>query len=157
MMNHGSHKSTSLPQRERPSIIMQFTAPPSLDDVLAIAHMHLETLPEELLEKCHELTLAIDDFPDPATEQDQGINDPYELLALFKAGSQMAPGVTKKSNHNADVLTLYRRPILDMWCESGEDLSQLIRQVMIGELGEAHEFSEADIDEMLTRHYQGLL
>ncbi len=150
------HVKAAGSSRERHQIIMQYTVPPSLDEILGMANAHLETLPEELLEKCSELSVTVDDFPDSVTEQDQGIADAYELLALFKAGSQIAPGVTKKTTHGEDILVLYRRPILDLWCEGGEDLNQLIRHIMIGELGEAFEFSETDIDDMLSRHYQGL-
>lgn len=155
-MGYG-HLKSPVTVSERHQIIMQFTTPPSLDDVLTIANSHLETLPEELIEKCHELSVMVDDFPDTATEQDTGITDPYELLAVFKAGSQISPGVTRKSVTGEDVLVLYRRPILDMWSETGDDLNQLVRQIMIGELGECLEFSESEIEDMMARHYQGLL
>jgi predicted Zn-dependent protease with MMP-like domain len=46
---------------------------------------------------------------------------------------------------------------LDMWCESGEDLAAVLRQVMIEEIGKGFDFSEDDIDEMNARHYQGAL
>lgn len=136
---------------------MQFTAAPTTDDLAGIAAAHLLTLPDELLEKCQDLTIEIEEFPDTATEAEMELDGPYDLLALYRSGSQISPGVTKKVSNNDDVLVLYRRPILDLWCEGGEDLNQLVRQVMIGELGEALEFSESDIDEMTARHYQGML
>lgn len=152
-----AHLKTVSTLVDRHQIIMQFTAAPTLDDLTSIATAHLETLPEELLEKCNDLTVQIDEFPDTATEQDMGTNDPYDLLALFRPSSQISPGVTKKVAQGDDVLVLYRRPILDMWCEGGEDLNHLVRQIMIGELGDCLEFSESEIDEMINRHYQGLL
>ncbi len=155
-MGYATTKSPLGSKDHRPAIIMQFTVPPSLDDVIDLARAHLENLPDELLEKCHDLSVQVDDFADTATEQDAGATDPYELLAVFKGGAQIAPGVTMKVTRSADILFLYRRPILDLWAEGAEDLSTLIRQIMIGELGEAFEFSEADIDEMISRHYQGM-
>ncbi len=151
-----AHLKTLSSHAERHSIIMAFTAPPSLDDLTTIAQSHLDTLPEELLEKCNSLTIQVDEFPDTATEQEMELSDPYDLLALFRPSSQIAPGVVKKISKGDDVLILYRRPILDMWCEGGEDLNHLVRQIIIGELGECLEFSESDIDEMIARHYQGL-
>jgi predicted Zn-dependent protease with MMP-like domain len=148
---------TSLAVSERHQIIMNFASAPSVDDVLGIALAHVETLPEELLEKCNELQVVVEEFPDTATEQELDLTDPYDLLALFRAGSQISPGVTKKTSKADDTIILYRRPILDMWCESGEDLNHLIRQVMIGELGECLEFAEDQIEEMVNRHYQGML
>lgn len=142
---------------ERHQIIMNFTSAPSADDVAGIAFAHLETLPEELMEKCNELQVRVEEFPDTATEQELDLTDPYDLLALYRAGSQISPGVIKKSLDAEDTIILFRRPILDMWCETGEDLNHLIRQVMIGELGEALEFDEGQIEEMVSRHYQGML
>lgn len=142
---------------ERQQIIMHFSAPPSPDDLLGIANGHLETLPEELLDKCNDLIVRIEEFPDTATEQEMDLDDPYDLLALYRAGSQISPGVMSKTSQAEDVLIIFRRPILDMWCESNEELGHLVRQVMIGELGECLEFSEEDIEEMISRHYQGML
>jgi len=140
----------------RQQIIMHFSTPPSLDDMAGMATAHLESLPEELLEKCNDIQIRIEEFPDTAIEQEMELSDPYDLLCLFKSGSELSPGVMRKTSDADDVLILYRRPILDMWCEAGEDLNHLIRQVMIGELGTCFEFSEEDIDEMVSRHYQGM-
>jgi predicted Zn-dependent protease with MMP-like domain len=99
----------------------------------------------------------VEDFPDEAVQHDLDLDDPYELLALYRSGSQIAPGVTKKTANDDDILMIFRRPLLDAWCESGEDLGTLIRHVMIGELGQNFDFSEEDIEEMISRHFQGIL
>jgi predicted Zn-dependent protease with MMP-like domain len=152
-----SSKTTHAAAHERHQIIVLFSAPPSTDDILGIAQEHLASLPEELLDKCTDLQVMLEEFPDTATEQEMDLSDRYDLLAMFRAGSEIAPGVMRKTSKVADTLILFRRPILDLWCENGEDLAQLIRQVIIGELGAALEFSEDDIEEMSARHYQGLL
>jgi predicted Zn-dependent protease with MMP-like domain len=41
---------------------------------------------------------------------------------------------------------LYRRPLLDYWCETGEDFLQLIRHVIIHEIGHHFGFSDADME-----------
>jgi predicted Zn-dependent protease with MMP-like domain len=46
--------------------------------------------------------------------------------------------------HDVDMIFLYRRPLLDYWCESGEDLTHLIRHVLIHEIG--HHFGLSDED-----------
>ncbi len=138
-------------------IIMNFSVPPSLDDIQVIANELLETMPNELSEHIEKLAIQIEDMPDEGTESEMELEDPYELLALFKSGKQISPGVEKKTTKDGDVLTLYRRSILDMWCESGEDLTGVIREVMIEEIGTGFEFSEDDIEEMNARHHQGML
>jgi predicted Zn-dependent protease with MMP-like domain len=46
--------------------------------------------------------------------------------------------------NDIDRIFLYRRPILDYWCESGEDLPHIIRHVLIHEIG--HHFGLSDDD-----------
>lgn len=141
----------------RHEIIMNFSTPPSVDDVAVMARQILEALPDELSTKCEELALEIEEFPDDATEQDMDLSSPYELLALFRSGKEIVPGVQKKIANGEDKIVIYRRPILDLWCETGEDLATLIREIMIEEIARGFEFSDDDVQDMLRRHHQGLL
>lgn len=137
-------------------IVMNFSVPPSADDLGIMARQVIETLPDELSDKCEDLVLVMEDFPDEATEQDMDLNSPYELLALYHSGKEIAPGVEKKVANSEDRLFVYRRPVLDLWCETGEDLGVLLREIMIEEIARAFEFSEDDITDMISRHHQGL-
>ena len=138
-------------------ILMNFTGAPTNDDVLSIANAQLENMPDDLAEHCENLKISVEDFPDEATESDLELDDPYELLALYKAGTELAPGVEAKAANDDDILILYRRPLLDSWCETGEDLTQTIREAMIEEIGNHFEFSDDDIENMAAQHYQGIL
>jgi predicted Zn-dependent protease with MMP-like domain len=138
-------------------IIMNFSVPPSDDDLAVIAEEQLGTLPEELAEHIDDLAIRIEDLPDETTELDLDLDDPFDLLALYKGGKEMSPGIERKVANQDDVLVLYRRPILDMWCETGDDLSQIVRDAMIEEIAAHFDFSDDDIDDMTSRHYQGRL
>lgn len=138
-------------------IIMNYTLPPSADDIEAIADSLLEALPEELLEFCDSLSIRVDDLADEALEQELELDDPFELVALFRKGNQIAPGVESKVANDDDLLILFRRPILDLWCETCDDLALLVRQAMIEELAQNFDFSDDEIDEMTGRHHQGML
>jgi predicted Zn-dependent protease with MMP-like domain len=138
-------------------IVMNFSVPPSMDDMSVIANEQLENMPDELFEFCDDLTIKIEEIPDEATESDLELDDPYELVALYKAGKELSPGVETKAANDDDFLILYRRPLLDAWVESGEDLAQIIRDAMIEEIANNFNFSDNDIEEMSTRHYQGML
>ena len=142
---------------DRRQIIMNFSHPPSTEDMEVIALDALENLPEELQEFCDELGVSVEDFPDTATESELDLDDPYDLLALYRSGKEISPGVEKLTASEEDVLVIYRRPILDLWCETGDDLGVTIRQVMIEEIGRHFEFSDRDIDEMVRRHYQVMI
>lgn len=138
-------------------IIMNFTFPPSADDLEVIAEAALDTLPEELMEFCDSLAIQIEELADEALENDLDLEDPFDLVALYRSGGQIAPGVERKVANDEDLLIIFRRPLLDMWCETSDELNNIVRQVMIEELGQNFDFSEDEIDEMTQRHFQGML
>jgi predicted Zn-dependent protease with MMP-like domain len=142
---------------DRQQIIMSFSIPPSPEDLEVIAREAIESLPEELVEFCEDMGIQIEELPDTALETELELEDPYQLVALFRKGSQIAPGVERKVANDDDVLIIFRRPLLDMWCETGEDIAALMRQVMIEEIGANFDFSDDEIEEMSRRHYQGML
>lgn len=138
-------------------IIMNFTVPPTLEDLEVLAGDVLETLPDEIMRSCESVAISVEDFADDVTQSDLEVDDPYDLVAFYKNAREISPGVERKVANDDDVLMLYRRPILDMWAETGDDLQILIRQIMIEELGRYFDFSDEDIEEMAQRHYQGML
>lgn len=142
---------------ERQEIIMNFGVAPSLDDVLTVAKSVISSIPEELVDICEDLDIDVQDFPDEVTEREQGLDDPYDLLALFKSAKELSPGVEKKEADGNDALVIYRRPILDYWCENGEQFELALRQVIIEEIAVNNGFLDDDIEEMVSRHHQGIL
>ena len=142
---------------DRKQILMNFSLPPGLDDVEVMSVAIVENLPEELVEYCEELVVQVEDFPDEALESELDLQDPYELLTLFKSGKEISPGIEKKSGKDHDILMIFRRPLLDLWCENQEDLNGLLRESIIEELGKTFEFPEQDIEDMVSRHDQSLL
>lgn len=143
---------------QRQEIVMNFGVPPSNDDLLALARNVLAGLPDELAEHIEEdLALEIEEFGSDTLLQDLDLESSYELLAYYKSAKQVTPGVVKKVANDDDVLILYRRAILDYWCETGDDLGELVRQVMIEEIARNFEYSDDVIDEMTARNHQGIL
>ena len=142
---------------DRHQIIMNYTVAPSADDLEVIATEAIAGMPEEIMEFCDELMIQIEDIPGEDLESELDLEDPYDLVALYRSGKQISPGVEKKVANDDDVLIIFRRPLLDLWVESGEDINNLIRHVMIEELGHNFDFSEDEIEEMNQRHHQGML
>lgn len=137
-------------------IIMNFTTPPNLEDLEVMAAGILENLPDEMLNFCETLKIMVEDLVDEATETELDLDDPFDLLALYRSGKEIAPGVERKTPSGEDTLFLYRRAILDMWCETGEDLGGIMRQIMIEELGRNFEFSEDEIQDITERSLQAM-
>ncbi len=117
--------------------------PPSLDELQTVAEAALKTLPDELAGHVTGVVIRIADFPDPEIERDMGLESPFDLLGLYQGVSLDRKSVSDP-RPDVDMIFLYRRPILDYWCETGEDLSHVIRHVLIHEIG--HHFGLSDDD-----------
>ena len=135
--------------RDNQHIVMNFTAAPSLEDIEIMAQEALATLPDALTENTEELALMVEDFPDETTQQDLELESEFDLLALYKSSKEILPGVMSKVANEADQLTLYRRPIIDAWAESGDDLASLITHTMIVEIAQASGLEDDEIDEIM--------
>ena len=129
----------------RTEIFMSFSRPPSADDILQLALQHKDSLPPSIAARCEDLLIDVEEFPDELVEQELELNDAYELLCLYKSAREVSPGVEKKQAAGDDHLVLYRRPILDMWAETNDDLNDLLRQIILGEIAAHFDVPEDDI------------
>lgn len=111
-----------------------FTGPPSLDDIERIASRQLAELPEEFRQHLGNILFRVQEFPDDDTLDALGLESPFELMGLYH-GIDMASKSVSDPTPEIDRIDLYRRPILDYWCETGEDLEHLVRHVLIHEIG----------------------
>ena len=118
---------------------------PSLDDINAIAKAALKTLPVELGRHVVDVVIRIAEFPDADIERKMGLQCPYDLLGLYQGVSLDRKSVTAPPG-DIDMIFLYRRPILDYWCETGGDLGHVVRHVLIHEIGHHFGLSDADMD-----------
>ena len=123
----------------------RFSHPPSLDDIAEMAERALATIPQPLRDRVAGVALQTLEFPDEDTERDMALESPFDLLGLYVGTPFGEQSVTASRDH-IDVIQLYRRPILDYWCDSGEDLGHLVRHVLIHEIGHHFGFSDDDMD-----------
>jgi predicted Zn-dependent protease with MMP-like domain len=120
-----------------------FGIAPTLEDFEAIAAEALATIPEEFRKHVGNVRIQVDDFPSDEIEKEMDLDTPFDLLGLYQGVSMMERGAGHVAN-DIDRIFLYRRPILDYWCESGEDLPHIVRHVLIHEIG--HHFGLSDDD-----------
>ena len=121
----------------------RFTVAPDLAQFEAIGQAALATIPVRL--RCHvrDVVIRVADFPDAETEREMELESPFDLLGLYRGVSLDQKSVSA-TPEDVDMIFLYRRPILDYWCETGEDLTHVIRHVLIHEIG--HHFGLSDED-----------
>jgi predicted Zn-dependent protease with MMP-like domain len=124
-----------------------FSRPPSLDDLAALAERALATIPEVLRAHVGNVVLRVDEFPDEEVERDMELESPFDLLGLYRGVDLLHKSVSDPRPH-VDMIFLYRRPLLDYWCESGEDLAAVVRHVLIHEIGHHFGFSDEDMERL---------
>ncbi|MEE8545268.1 MAG: metallopeptidase family protein [Alphaproteobacteria bacterium] len=118
---------------------------PSLADIEAIASVALKRIPDKLKRHVTDVVIRVEEFPDPETEREMALESPFDLLGLYR-GVSMPERSVMDSPSDLDMIFLYRRPLLDYWCESGETLGGLVRHVLIHEIGHHFGFSDADME-----------
>ena len=118
--------------------------PPSLGDVEELARRALETIPRRLKQHLGPVVIRVEEYPDEETEEVMGLESPFDILGLYR-GVALPDKSISDPRPDLDIVFLYRRPILDYWCESGEDLMRLVRHVLIHEIGHHFGFSDEDM------------
>ncbi len=119
--------------------------PPSLDEIAAIATAAAASLPEPVKSHLASVVIRVDEFCDPETEAEMGLESAFDLLGLYRGVALHRRSVLDVPN-DLDMIFLYRRPILDFWCETGEDLSRVVRHVLWHEVGHHLGFSDEDME-----------
>jgi predicted Zn-dependent protease with MMP-like domain len=123
------------------------STPPSLQDIEAVTARAYASLPETLAAFVKNVIIRIEDFPDDETQADLELDSPFDLLGLYRGVALTEQGANDVRT-DVDMIYLYRRPILDYWCESGEDLTDIVRHVLIHEIGHHFGFSDDDMDRL---------
>ncbi len=117
---------------------------PSLDDFEAMAANAFARLPAHFRERCTDLVIRVEDFPDESVLDDLEAETPFDILGLYQgvsiAGRTSAPPV------GPDMVFIYRRPILDYWAEFADPLGGVITHVLVHEIGHHFGLSDADME-----------
>ena len=118
---------------------------PSLADLEALAERALATIPAELKRHLGRVVIAVEDFPDDETMAEMELESPFDILGLYR-GVALPRQSVMDPRVEPEMISLYRRPILDYWCETGEDLYAVVRHVLIHEIGHHFGFSDDDME-----------
>ena len=125
-----------------------FTKPhtsPDLADIDALARAALKVIPAPLRKFAKDVVVLVEDFPSDEISAEMELETPFDLLGLYD-GIALNEKEVGTSDDQPDMVILYRRPILDYWAETGEDLARIVRHVVIHEIGNHFGFSDADME-----------
>jgi len=118
---------------------------PALREIEALAEAALATIPDEMRRQIGPLVIRIEEFPDEETEAEMELDSPFDLLGLYRGVAMPHKSVTG-TRAEPDMVFLFRRPILDYWCENDDTLEEVVRHVLIHEIGHHLGFSDEDME-----------
>jgi predicted Zn-dependent protease with MMP-like domain len=110
-----------------------------------VAQETWDDLPAQFREIVGNLVIRVVDFADRETLDLMHIDSPYDLLGLYHG-----VGLPFKSVHDVphgpDMIFLYRLPILRYARHEAEEVEEVIRHVLIHEIGHHFGFSDDDME-----------
>ena len=125
--------------------IERYSTPPEITDIEALSREAFAKIPPELRRVLGDVVIQVRDFPDDETLEELDCESPFDLLGLYR-GIDLTKKSVSDNAVESDMILLYRRPILDYWCETGDDLGEVVRHVLIHEIGHHFGFSDEDME-----------
>jgi predicted Zn-dependent protease with MMP-like domain len=120
------------------------TRAPDAATIERLAEAALDGLPAQFRGLLGNVVLRVDDFADKDTLRQMRIDDPFELTGLY-SGRPLDHADSFVSGELPPTIHLYRRPLLDEWIETGVTLEDLVRHVIVHEVGHHFGLSDADM------------
>jgi predicted Zn-dependent protease with MMP-like domain len=119
---------------------------PTAADIERLAEAAFARLPEGFRKLCEGLVIQIVDFPDDETLEEMGAQSEFELLGLFRGRGMAHSPAVAETGALPNMIWLYRRPLLDFWCEGEDGLGIVVTHVLVHEIGHHFGLSDDDIE-----------
>jgi predicted Zn-dependent protease with MMP-like domain len=120
--------------------------PPSAAEIERLGRAVLAELPEPFRGHVAGVVIRVQDFADDATLAELGIESPFDLLGLYHGVPLGHDPTLGAPRQDVDMIFLYRRALLDYWCETGEPLADLVKNTLIHEIGHHFGYSDDDME-----------
>ena len=127
--------------------LTRFGAPPSAEDIVELAEHALTAIPAKLRREVRGVAILVEEAPDDEPLAELGIGNARDLTGLYR-GVPIGQKGAGETRQEPDMILLYREPILLEWIETGEELFNLVRNVLIHEIAHHFGFSDADIEDL---------
>jgi predicted Zn-dependent protease with MMP-like domain len=128
-----------------PSAVGRLSAP-TLEDIEALADAAFHRLPAQFRDLCEGLVIQVVHFPDDETLDEMGVESEFDLLGLFRGRGLSDRGAIDETGQLPNMIWLYRRPLLDYWCDGENALEAVVTHVLVHEIGHHFGLSDADME-----------
>jgi predicted Zn-dependent protease with MMP-like domain len=119
---------------------------PTLAEMETLADAAFAGLPASFRRLCEGLVIHVVDFPDDETLDEMGAESEFDLLGLFRGRGLAQRGAVEETGELPNMIWLYRRPVLDFWCDGDDTLGAIVTHVLVHEIGHHFGLSDADIE-----------
>ena len=119
---------------------------PSADEIGRIGQRVLDELPEPFRSHVASVPVRVEEFPDDETVRDMELESPFDILGLYRGAPLGHQAELGPPRSDVDMIFLYRRPILDRWCETSEPLDTIVRDTLLHEIGHHFGMDEDDLE-----------
>jgi predicted Zn-dependent protease with MMP-like domain len=129
-----------------PSVELWDWRAPTAADIDELAHAAYAGLPGNFRRLCEGLVIQVVDFPDEETLNEMEARSEFDLLGLFRGHGLSRRSAFGETGEMPNMIWLYRRPLLDFWCEGEDTLRSVVAHVLIHEIGHHFGLSDADME-----------
>ena len=119
---------------------------PTAEDIDALAQAAFDQLPASFRHLSEGLVIQVVDFPDEETLNDMRAESEFDLLGLFRGRGLAQRGAGEETGELPNMIWLYRRPLLDFWCDGEDSLGDVVTHVLVHEIGHHFGLSDADME-----------
>ena len=123
---------------------------PTAADIERLADASFARLPEGFRQLCEGLVIQVDDFPDEETLEEMEAESEFDLLGLFRGRGLAQRSAFGETGTLPNMIWLYRRPLLDYWCDGEDNLGAVVTHVLVHEIGHHFGLSDEDIEAIET-------
>jgi predicted Zn-dependent protease with MMP-like domain len=149
-----SYPSNAAPSKEVPPEMSESAQPedwgaihaPTAEDIERLAEAGFARLPDGFKKLCEGLVIQVVDFPDDETLEEMGAETEFDLLGLFRGRGLPHRPALEETGALPNMIWLYRRPLLDFWCDEEETLGNVVTHVLVHEIGHHFGLSDADME-----------
>jgi predicted Zn-dependent protease with MMP-like domain len=124
---------------------------PTAEEIDEIAVATFARLPDTFRRLCEGLVIHVVDFPDDETLDEMGAQTEFDLLGLFRGRGLAHRPHLDETGAMPNMIWLYRRPLLDFWCDGEDTLEEVVAHVLIHEIGHHFGLSDADMEAIEAR------
>ena len=116
---------------------------PTPQQMQIMAEAALARLPDQFRQHLGDIVLRVEDFATPEQLAAVELDDPWELSGLYE-GEALPDQSIWQGGTMPPRVWLFRRPLIAEWRETGVRMEDLVRHVVVHEIG--HHFGLSDDD-----------